>query len=177
MAKRLKRTSRGSYILPSGQRITPKEQRALKYAVANVNRKRREMIAKLPRQAKERYSQFGVESDFVIRKKSARFTRFRNKQEFNRYLKSIQNFNTTTYLNKRVSTYRDNLNRAIDKTFNSSGQPIKDFIKSLSNEELRELTLSESFSDIGYIYNEPISAKNKLDKLIKQVANIRKRNA
>ena len=175
--KRLKRNSRGSIILPNGQRITPKEQKALKSAVVSANRKRRAMIEKLPQQAKERYKDFGVESDFVLRKKSARFNRFRNKGEFNRYLKSIQKINASEYIKNKVETYRSNYLRSIDKVYNSTGQPIKEFINSLSADEFRELSLSGELEDIGYIYYAPVSVKNKLDKLNSQIRRIRKKYA
>ena len=67
---RLKRTSRGSYILPNKERITIKEQKALRSAVVSANRKRKRMLENLPKRAKEKYKDFGVESDFIMRKKS-----------------------------------------------------------------------------------------------------------
>lgn len=171
----LKRTSRGSILLPSGERITLSEQKALKSAVVNANRKRRNLINKLPEQAKQRYKEFGVESDFVMRKKSASFGRFRNKTEFNSYLRSLHKINKKDYLNYVVGTYRRNLNDAIDKVFNSAGKPLKKFISKLSNEELRELTLDESFEDIGFVYYEPVAVKEKLAKLERQVSKIQAR--
>ncbi len=173
--RRLKRNSRGSIILPNGERITIREQRALKSAVVSANQKRRRMIENLPKEAKERYKDFGVESDFVLRKKSSSFNRFRNKNEFNRYLSSINKLNTRDYISNKVETYRSNYLRSIDKMYNSAGQPIKDFIKSLSTEQFRELSLSGELEDIGYNYYAPISVKNKLDSLISQVERIRRK--
>lgn len=173
----LKRTSRGSVILPNGERITPKEQRALKSAVVSANRKRRILIQNLPKQATQRYKDFGIDSDFVMRKKSASLGRFRNRSEFESYLKSLQKINKTDYLSGVVDTYRQNLNRAIDKVFNSAGEPLKEFINSLSTEELRELTLDESFKDIGYVYYEPVAVSQKLKTLRYEVTIIRNRQA
>ena len=45
MAKRLRRTSRGTVILPSGEKITLAEQRALRSAVSSANRKRKKGFA------------------------------------------------------------------------------------------------------------------------------------
>lgn len=171
----LKRTSKGSVILSSGEHITVKEQKALKSAVVLANRKRKKLIEALPNQAVKRYRDFGIDSDFVVRKKSASLGRFRNKAEFNSYLRSLKKINRQDYLGGVVSTYRDNLNKAIDKVFNSAGQPIKDFLNGLTNEELRELTLDESFSDIGFVYYEPITVKQKLKKLRYQVTIMRNR--
>jgi len=175
--KNLRRNSKGSILLPNGERITPKEQRALKSAVVLANRKRKKLIQSLPKQATQRYRDFGIDSDFVVRKKSASLGRFRNKSEFESYLRGIQKINKTDYLGQVVGTYRDNLNRAIDKVFNSAGQPLKEFVNSLSNEELREMTLDESFADIGYVYYEPVAVKDKLKKLKYQVTIMRNRKA
>ena len=48
MAKRLRRTSRGTVILPNGEKITLSEQRALRSAVNSANRKRKRVLAKMP---------------------------------------------------------------------------------------------------------------------------------
>lgn len=172
-----KKTKRGSIILPNGERITLAEQKAFKSAVNSANRKRKRLIENLPKEAKEKYKTFGVDSDFVARHKSASFAKFRNKAEFQRYFKNVRKVASRDYINKTVGTYRSNLNRAIDKVFNSAGKPLKDFIKGLSNEELRELSLSGEFNDIGFVYYEPVAVKNKLATLTRQVGAIKARNA
>ena len=172
-----KKTKRGSIILPNGDRITPKEQKAFRSAVNSANRKRKRLIENLPKEARERYAGFGGDSDFVARHKSTSFARFRNKSEFNRYFRGVKKIASRDYIDSVVANYRRNLNKAIDNVFNSSGKPLKDYIKKLSNSELRELTLSGEFDDIGYVYYEPISVKNKLAKMTKQVEAIKARNA
>lgn len=175
--KNLKRTAEGSIILPSGERITIKEQKALKSAVVLANRKRKQIIGKLPKQALQRYRDFGIESDFVARVKSASLGRFRNKGEFESYLSSLQKINRVSFRDDIVETYRKNLVRSIKNVFNSAGDPLIDFVNTLSNEELRELTLDESFKDIGYVYYEPQSVEQKLKTLRYEVTIIRKREA
>lgn len=171
--KHYKRTRGGSVILPNGDRITPKEIKAFRSAVSSANRKRKRLIEQLPKEARTRYSEFGVESDFVARHKSTSLARFRNKKEFNAYLRGIRRFNKVDYLDKVVNTYRTNLNRAIDNVFGSSGKDLKKFIRGLSNKELRQLTLDESFGDIGFVYYEPVAVSKKLAQLNKQVGKIR----
>lgn len=172
-----KKTKRGSIILPNGERITPKEQKAFRSAVNSANRKRKRLIANLPKEARERYADFGVDSDFVARHKSTSFARFRNKSEFNRYFRGVKKIASRDYIDSVVGQYRRNLNKAIDNVYNSAGKPLKDYIKKLSNEELRELTLSGEFEDIGYVYYEPVAVKSKLAKMTKQVEAIQARNA
>lgn len=162
--------------MPNGERITKKEQRLLKNEVAKSNRKRKKLLEDLPDKAKRKYKDFGVESDWVMRKKSTSLSRFRNKKEFKAYLKQLKRVNNNKYINKLVSTYKDNYIKAIKKVFNSNGDDIVDFIKSLSNEEFRQLTLNEDIEDIGYVYYEPISAKIKLLKMQRQLDKIRNKS-
>lgn len=159
MAKRLKRTSRGSIILPNGQRITPKEQRALKSAVSSANRKRKRMLEKLPKNAKTRYNEFGIESDFVMRKKSTSFLRFRNKREFQRYLKSVQRIASGEFEKKRIQTYKDNYKRALRNTFNSKANPLIKKINNIELDRFRDLVETGELEEIGYVYYDPNNEK------------------
>ena len=173
----LKRNRKGSIVLPNGQTITTAEQNALRSAVNSANRKRQRLISQLPKEAKERYQVLGVESDFVMRKKNLRYNKFNNKREFNRYLRSVQKLVKPNYIDKVMNTYRNNLNRAIKNVFNSAGDAIRKFLKSITNEELRQLSLSEEFKDIGYVYYAPEKAEDKLKTMMEQVAMIRARKA
>ena len=78
-------------------------------------------------------------------------------------------------MNEVVNTYRNNLKSAIKNVFNSSGDELLNFVDDLTNDELRELSLNEEFKDIGYVYYEPIGAKQKLSVMKRQVAKIRSR--
>ena len=171
---RLKRTSRGSIVLQNGERITPAEQRALRSAVNSANRRRKRLLEKLPKQAKSRYADFGIESDWVLRKKHVKYSNFRNKKEYTTYLKQVRYVMRVEYSEKVVETYRSNLYRAIDKVFNSKGQELKDFLDTLSNDELRTLSLNDSIHNIGYVYYEPVAVKNKLAELTRDIETIRK---
>lgn len=175
--KNLKRTAEGGVILQNGDIVSLKEQRALKSAVVLATKKRKELIAKLPKEAKERYKNFGVDSDFVVRHKSASLGRFRNKREFDVYLQSLQQINTQGYMSKVMQTYRSNLYSALRKTFNSSGDELVDFLDTVSDDELRKLSLDDSFKDIGWVYYEKIAVKEKLKVLRYQVTIIRNREA
>ena len=172
---RLKRTNRGSVILPNGERITLSEQKALRSAVNSANRKRKELINKLPKEAMRRYKDFGIESDWVLRKKSTALNRFRSKKEFNKYLRHVRKLTNRQYIDNITSTYRANFIRAINNTFNSSGSELIEFINSLSNKDLRELSLADELGDIGYVYYDPKAPSVKLERLKKQMAAIKKK--
>lgn len=154
-----RRTSRGSYILPNGQRITLSEQKALRSAVNSANRKRKRLLENLPESAKHKYNEFGVESDFVLRKKSTSLKRFRNKSEFNRYLKSVKKIASGEFERKRVETYRKNYIRALRNTFNSGANKAIKAVKDLSYKQFREMVESEELEEIGYVYYDPNNEK------------------
>lgn len=159
MAKRLKKTSRGSVILPNGQRITPKEQRALRSAVNSANRKRKKLLEQLPEVAKCKYREFGVESDFLMRKKTTKLTRFRNKSEFNKYLRSVQKIASGEFERKRTNTYKSNYIRALRNTFNSSANKAIKAVQQMDYKEFKNMVESEQLEEIGYIYYDPNGEK------------------
>lgn len=159
MAKRLKRTSRGSVILPNGQRITPKEQRALRSAVNSANRKRKKLLEQLPTEAKIKYREFGIESDFLMRRKSTSLNRFRNKSEFNKYLRSVQKIASGEFEKKRTNTYKENYIRALRKTFNSSANKAIKAVRDMDYKTFKHKVESEQLEEIGYVYYDPNNEK------------------
>lgn len=158
MAK-LKRNNRKSIILRNGQRITLKEQKALRSAVNSANRKRKRMLERLPEEASRRYREFGIESDFVMRKKSARLSRFRNKKEFDRYLRNVRRIASGEFERKRAETYRQNYIRALRNTFNSQANKAIRAVKNLDLKQFRQLVESGQLEDIGYVYYDPNNEK------------------
>lgn len=154
-----KRTKRGSIILPNGDRISPTEQKALRVAVNSANRKRKRLIENLPTEAKRKYKEFGVESDFVMRKKSASLSRFRNKSEFNRYLHTVQKIVSGEFERKRAETYRQNYIRALKNTFNSSANKAIRAVKDMNLKHFRDLVENEVLEEIGYVYYDPNGEK------------------
>ena len=156
---RLKRNRWGSVILPSGARITKSEQKALRSAVNSANRKRKRMLERLPNEARVKYNDFGIESDFVMRKKSTSLKRFRNKKEFLHYLRSVQKIASGEFERKRIETYKENYIRALRNTFNSSANKAIKAIKDMDLKAFRRMVESEELEEIGYIYYDPNNEK------------------
>lgn len=156
---RLKRNKRGSIILPNGERITISEQKALRSAVNSANRKRKRLLEKLPAEARAKYKDFGIESDFLMRKKSTSFKRFRNKKEFNKYLKSVQKIASGEFERKRIMTYKDNYIRALRNTFNSSANKAIKAVRDMDLKTFKQKVESEELEEIGYVYYDPNGEK------------------
>lgn len=156
---RLKRNRRGSVILPNGERITISEQKALRSAVNSANRKRKRMLERLPAEAKVKYKDFGIESDFVMRKKTTSLKRFRNKNEFKRYLKSVQKIASGEFERKRIITYKENYIRALRNTFNSSANKAIKAVRNMDLKTFRQKVESDELEEIGYVYYDPNGEK------------------
>ena len=156
---RLKRNRHGSVILPNGERITISEQKALRSAVNSANRKRKRMLERLPAEAKEKYKDFGIESDFVMRKKSTSLKRFRNKKEFKHYLQNVQKIASGEFERKRIMTYKENYIRALRNTFNSSANKAIKAVRQMDLKTFRRLVESENLEEIGYVYYDPNNEK------------------
>lgn len=165
---KLKRTSRGSVILPNGQRITPKEQKALRSAVNSANRKRKRLLESLPPEAKRKYRDFGVETDFVMRKKSTSLNRFRNKNEFNKYLRSVQKIASGEFEKHRAEQYKRNYIQALRRTFNSKANEAIRKVREMDLKTFRRKVESEELEDIGYVYYDPNN--EKLTRITEQLA-------
>ena len=114
MAKRLRRTSRGTVILPSGEKITLSEQRALRSAVNSANRKRKRVLGKMPA---NRVKTKQVDESWYYKKKSVKLSRFKNKMEFNRYLRGVQKIASGKFEQKRGRVYFENYKQAIRTAF------------------------------------------------------------
>lgn len=154
-----KRTSRGSIILPNGERITPKEQRALRSAVNSANRKRKRILENQTETAKSKYKNFGIESDFVMRKKSKSFARFRNKKEFNKYLRSVQKIASGEFQRHRVKVYKQNYIRALKNTFNNKANKAIAKIRKMDDKQFQKMVEEEELEEIGYVYYDPDNKK------------------
>jgi len=163
----LKRNKRGSILLPNNKRITPSEQRALVSAVNSANRKRKRLIAKMPPSAKTKYEDFGYVSDFLYRKKSKSFSRFRNKSEFNTYLRSIKKLASGDFEKKRVAVYKQNYIQGLKKNFNSLAKPAIAAIRNMSNRDFQRMVESDELEQIDYVYLDFI--KDRLTRINKQL--------
>ena len=156
---RLRRNRRGSVILPNGERITIREQKALRSAVNSANRKRKRMLERLPAEARAKYKDFGIESDFVMRKKSTSLKRFRNKKEFNKYLKSVQKIASGEFEKHRAEQYKRNYIQALKHTFNSKANDAIKKVREMDLKTFRQKVESEELEEIGYVYYDPNSEK------------------
>lgn len=156
---RLRRNRRGSVILPNGERITIREQKALRSAVNSANRKRKRMLERLPAEARAKYKDFGIESDFVMRKKSTSLKRFRNKKEFNKYLKSVQKIASGEFEKHRAEQYKRNYIQALKHTFNSKANDAIKKVREMDLKTFRQKVESEELEEIGYVYYDPNGEK------------------
>lgn len=152
MAKRLKRTSRGTVILPSGEKITLAEQRALRSAVSSANRKRKRLLAKMP---PNRVKTKQEEESWFYRKKRTKLNRFKNKEEFNRYLRGVQKIASGRFEQIRSRTYFENFKQAVHTAFGKTTDTRRLIVKinRVGVKALEEAIASGDIeAEIGFIY-------------------------
>ena len=141
--------------------FTDEEKRALESKVNSANAKRRKLL-------KDRNSDirtiFGVAQDynvgddftsrdFLFAKKTKSLQRFKTKQEYDTYINYLNRVNQRDYIDKKLSIYKDNYIKAIDKTFSSDGKQAIEKIKNLNLNGFAKLMNSELYSGISYIYS------------------------
>ena len=179
---RLRKSKKGEYILPSGERISQKEMTRFRNLVARANRNRQYLIEQLPAQKKGVYNLLGRESDFISGKKSSRLykkqngrtiARFASKREFRAYELSVERLTKRDYKYYYTNIYRENYIQALEKTFGSNADEIIEFVESLSSEEWRQIALDDMLSNIGYVYYEKEDADAKLQQLKADINRLR----
>lgn len=155
--KRLPRTARGTLILPNGDKITPREQRALRSAVNSANRRRKKALERLGNKVK--YNMFGQESDFVNRKKSAKFNVFRSHKEFRKYLHSVRDIASGAFELRRIKTYKENYITALKRTFGSDAKEAIKLVRDMDIIKFRNKVENDEIPELGYIYFDPNNSK------------------
>ena len=168
MAKRLRRTSRGTVILPSGEKITLTEQRALRSAVNSANRKRKRLLEKMPA---NRVSTKQVDESWYYRKKSVKLNRFKNKAEFNRYLRGVQKIASGKFEQVRARTYFENYKQAIRLAFGKASDTRNLIIKvnRVGVKAMEEAIANGDIeAEIGYLYTREQRDKqyDKIDAML-----------
>lgn len=168
MAKRLRRTSKGTVILPSGEKITLSEQRALRSAVNSANRKRKRVLEKMPA---NRVSTKQVDESWYYRKKSVKLNRFKNKAEFNRYLRGVQKIASGRFEQIRSRAYFENYKQAIRTAFGKTTDTKKLITKvnRVGAKALEEAIASGDIeAEIGFLYSRDQQEYqyNKIDAML-----------
>lgn len=168
---RLRKTSRGTIILPNNERITLSEQKELKNAVRRANRMRDKDIERINKTtSKVKYNRFGFESDFLLRKKNANFSKFRNKKEFKTYLRNVKRQASGSTSLHRIRVYKQNYETALRKAYNSGANKAISLLRKIDGLAIRDAHESGTLEPIGYIYYDP--ENNKLQLIENQLQSI-----
>lgn len=168
-----KRNRRGTIILRNGQKITMRDQKALKSAVSSANRKRKRLLENLPKEAKQKYNIFGKESDFVNRKRNVKFSRFRNKKEFESYLKMSQRIASGEFQKTRQKQFKMNYIKALVNNYNwnSITREAVEIIQNIDDAKFASLIDNDMLETIEWHYFDPENAKlKKTIERLRQVA-------
>ena len=173
--KNLKRTDTGNLVNQFGVTFTPEEKRALENAVNTANRKRARMLkeaATLPRMVSGRdtgdtigsLQLMGKESDFILSKKTKSLQRFRDREQFDNYMKTLQRVNTKDYIDDRVRLYKRNHMKALENAFGDEAKDVMMKIRMMKPKDYMQMVQQDESLEISYIY-DPSARTGKLNQI------------
>lgn len=173
--KNLKRTDTGNLVNQFGVTFTPEEKRALENAVNTANRKRARMLkeaATLPRMVSGRdtgdtigsLQLMGKESDFILAKKTKSLQRFRDREQYENYMKTLQRVNSRDYIEDRIRLYKRNHMKALENAFGDEAKDVMMKIRMMKPKDYMKMIQQDESLEISYIY-DPTARSGKLNQI------------
>lgn len=152
----LKRTRSGSVINQSGVKFTRNEIKKFKSKVASANAKLKRFENKLPKNSIRANKLFTLESDYLYRKKSSSLNQFKTRDEFKRYMQSLERMTSRNYEMKRAYIYKENYMKSLSKVYGDyKPDEVRELRKKIYKMDLRKFKNAveqEEIEDIGFIY-------------------------
>lgn len=173
--KNLKKTDTGNLVNQFGVTFTPEEKRALENAVNTANRKRARMLkeaATLPRMVSGRdtgdtigsLQLMGKESDFILAKKTKSLQRFRDREQYENYMKTLQRVNSRDYIEDRIRLYKRNHMKALENAFGDEAKDVMMKIRMMKPKDYMKMIQQDESLEISYIY-DPTARSGKLNQI------------
>lgn len=185
--KNLKRVG-NKVINSSGVSFTEREQKQLQSLVNSVNRKRKKIMTD------ERYrdmrTALGVDPDFILGvhseknlwgtgadpllsvNRSKSLNRFKTKEDYRKYIKSLKNMARDDYVESRLKHYKRNKIKAIKEVYGDSAKEQIRLLNKLTIEEFAEVLRKGRISDTYYLNSDYDESDGELDRLKAQVNKI-----
>lgn len=173
--KNLKKTESGNLVNQFGVVFTPEEKRALEYAVNTANRKRARMLkeaATLPRMVSGRdtgdtvgsLQLMGKESDFILAKKTKSLQRFRDREQYDNYMKTLKRVNSRDYIEDRIRMYKRNHMKALENAYGDEAKDVIMKIRMMKPKDYMQMIQQDESLEISYIY-DPTARSGKLNQM------------
>lgn len=173
--KNLKKTDTGNLVNQFGVTFTPEEKRDLENAVNTANRKRSRMLkeaATLPRMVSGRdtgdtigsLQLMGKESDFILSKKTKSLQRFRDREQYENYMKTLQRVNSRDYIEDRIRMYKRNHMKALENAFGDEAKDVMMKIRMMKPKDYMKMLQQDESLEISYIY-DPTARSGKLNQI------------
>lgn len=173
--KNLKKTDAGNLVNQYGVQFTTQEKRALENAVNSANRKRARMLkeaATLPRKVAGRdtgdtigsLQLMGKESDFILSRKTKSLQRFRDREQFDKYMDTLKRVNSKDYLDDRIRLYKRNHMKAIENAYGDEAKDVLMKIRMMKPKDYMKMIQQDESLEISYIY-DPTARSGKLNQI------------
>lgn len=173
--KNLKKNESGEWVNQYGVTFTPEERKKLENEVNKANSKRARYIekaGKLPRKVGGKETGdtvkslqiMGREQEFVLARRSKSLQRFKSRDDFEDYMKSLKKINSPNYLDERTREYKRNHITALENAFGDDAKDVMMKIRMMKPSEYRKLIEQDEDMSISYIY-DPSEKSARLNRI------------
>ena len=170
---RYTRTARGGVKLKSGETVSKAEYQQLQKAVRKANIRRTKALEKRPKEfVRTKSGEFGEETNWYYKRKSARLSKFNTKAGFKKYLASVKAISSGDFERRRDRIYFENYKKALQSSFgNVNTRELREKINKIGIERMNEAFNSgELETDIGYVYDQ--TADKRYDAIVETIDKI-----
>lgn len=158
-----------------GVSFTTEEKKQLESLVNSINRKSKRMkneYGQLSRKVRGvdtgdtlgSLQLMGKESDMLIQKRTKSLQRFRSREQFNKYMKTLKKVNSPNYLTERIRQYKRNYIKALENAFDDDAKDIVNKIRRMNPEKYMRMVEQDELLEIGYLYTDE-QRRGKLNQI------------
>lgn len=172
--KNLKKTESGELVNEFGVTFTADEKRQLENAVNAANRKRAKMLkeaATLPRKVEGKETGdtvgtlqlMGKESDFILSKKTKSLQRFKSRDQFEKYLHTLERVNSPEYLDDRIRAYKRNFMKTLENVYGDEAKDVVMKVRMMKPRDYMKMVESDETLEIGAVIPSDAKVPGRLN--------------
>lgn len=173
-SKNLKKTKQG-FENQYGVTFTPEQKKALERAVDRVNYRRKKQLeaegqldryrnGKPTGQKVSDLQKMSGGSDFILSHQEKTLQRFKNKREYNMFMKKLEKMQDGRYLDEKTRLYKKNHMAALDNVFGDAAKDIVNKLRTMPLDEYRKLLQQDEVLEVGFLY-DPEAIHGKLNMI------------
>ncbi len=170
----LKKTETG-FINQHGIEFTVAEKKALESKVNSANRKRKKMqeeFAYLERKHEGvkigdtviQKKFMGHEGDFIIAQRTKSLQRFKNREQFERYMRNLDVVNRPNYVDDRIRLYKRNFMKSLEDVYGDDARDIVMKVRMMKPRDYMKMVEADETLEISYVPSD-VKVQGRLNQL------------